>query len=151
MKWLNYLLITGVAAAFGFFIYAATTNAPGADSQKPAANPAIPVALPQLENTESDVSVVVQPANIAKGASEWIFEVSMDTHAVALDADMAQSSVLIAGGREYRALRFDGDPPGGHHRSGKLIFAPVTPYPAEFSLTILNVGGVKRIFVWKTK
>ena len=48
-------------------------------------------------------------------------------------------------GREYRPAEWIGDPPGGHHRSGNLIFEE------EFNEFILHIaiGGENKKFNWK--
>ncbi len=79
----------------------------------------------------------------------WRFEVRLDTHSVALDQDLAASAVLVAGdGREVRAEEWDGDPPGGHHRSGVLVFAAPVPGPQAVTLKIRGVGVAERTFTW---
>jgi hypothetical protein len=99
-----------------------------------------PVRTAEAEGVE----ISVQPDLIGE---EWAFAVSMNTHAGDLSEDLS-SAALRLGGREYEPLRWEGDPPGGHHRTVTLFFAPVEMSPT-FTLVIRNVGGVKeRIFEW---
>src|SRR3989338_624153 len=50
------------------------------------------------------------------------FDVSMNTHSVALDFDPAKISTLIVDGKEIKPTIWEGSGPGGHHRSGVLTF-----------------------------
>lgn len=136
------LLVLG-AAAFGFF--------PGA-FRKTSAPPGAPPApmLPAREDTAGEVTVTVTPKNIVADASAWEFAVAFNTHSVDLTEDFAAASVLVDdAGREWRARAWVGDPPGGHHRTGKLQFSPLVPVPRAITLKLRQVGGVaERTFVW---
>lgn len=105
-------------------------------------------ALPAQVSNEGMVSVKVTPLALADG-QPWRFEVQLNTHSVALDQDMAANAVLIVGdGQEVRAEEWDGDPPGGHHRSGILVFSVPVPAPQTVTLKIRGVGVAERMFVW---
>ena len=48
-----------------------------------------------------------------------------------------------------RPMAWEGDPPGGHHRKGVLVFKPLDPMPATITLDVREVGGVAdRTFTW---
>lgn len=106
-------------------------------------------AATQTSN-EGGVVVRVTPARLAPEAASWDFEVVFETHTVPLTGDPAQFTVLLdPQGRAHAALRWDGDPPGGHHRKGVLRFKPLTPVPTSVTLKIRSVGGVpERTFTW---
>ncbi|MEW6133485.1 MAG: hypothetical protein AB1591_10045 [Pseudomonadota bacterium] len=105
-----------------------------------------------LTNREGAVTVKVTPRNISPNAGSWDFEVSLNTHSVALDQDMAHAAVLMAdSGKPQAPLGWYGDPPGGHHRKGVLKFQPSSAFPQTLVLHIDGVGGVKRIFRWRLK
>jgi len=105
-------------------------------------------ALPAQVINEGQVAVEVTPVQVAAG-QPWRFEVQLNTHSVTLDQDMAASAVLLAGdGRELRAERWEGSPPGGHHRSGVLVFAAPDPLPDAVTLKIRGVGVPERVFAW---
>ncbi len=106
-------------------------------------------ALQAQVNREGQVTVKVTPLDLT-AAQPWRFEVELNTHSVALDQDMASSAVLLTGGgQEVRAEQWKGDPPGGHHRSGILVFATPVPGPQTVTLKIRGVGVAERLFVWQ--
>ena len=106
-------------------------------------------ATPQTSN-EGGVVIRVTPARLAPGAVTWDFEVVFETHTVQLTGDPAQFTVLFdPQGQVHAPLRWDGDPPGGHHRKGILKFRPIRPAPATVTLKIRGIGGVpERAFTW---
>lgn len=93
------------------------------------------------------VAVEVEPREYNSDA--WVFEIDLVTHSVDLSEDLITVSMLTdAQGNEYKASGWKGDPPGGHHRSGQLIFSGIAE-STEFSLNIKEVGGIaERIFTW---
>lgn len=93
------------------------------------------------------VTVSATPQSLGEG-EPWSFQVVFDTHTVELSQDPAQISVLIADGKEYVPLAWEGDPSGGHHRAGILKFPAVSPRPKNVELTIKEVGGADRSFSW---
>ena len=98
---------------------------------------------------QASVTVTVTPTDISVDAKEWKFNVLMDTHSVELDQDMVKATILIDNpGEEYKPLRFEGAGPGGHHREGTLVFAPINPYPQHLNLIIKNIGDKDRSFAW---
>lgn len=81
-----------------------------------------------------DVTVKVSPRRLdSRGAT---FGVVFDTHEGALDLDPADSAQLQIGGVAWARPRWQGDGPGGHHRSGELRFAPGGPVKGAIRLTI---------------
>jgi hypothetical protein len=106
-------------------------------------------AAPQTSN-EGGVVVRVTPGRFAPGAATWDFEVVFETHTVQLTGDPAQFTVLLdPQGQAHAPLRWDGDPPGSHHRKGVLRFKPLRPAPGTVTLKIRGVGGVsERAFTW---
>jgi hypothetical protein len=130
-------------AALTAFLFAALGTASWSE---PAA--AEEAALPAQVSNEGMVSVKVTPLALADG-QPWRFEVRLNTHSVALDQDMAAHAVLMVGeGQEVKAEEWDGDPPGGHHRSGVLVFTAPVPGPQTVTLKIRGVGVAERTFVW---
>ncbi|MEK7465723.1 MAG: hypothetical protein AAB631_03025 [Patescibacteria group bacterium] len=105
--------------------------------------------LPALEmqtNSEGSVTVKITP-NLS---SEVAFEVALDTHSEDLSADLTQTVMLKdENGKEYKPVRWEGDPPGGHHRNGLLMFGSIAPLPKTLQLVVGKVGGVEgRTFLW---
>ncbi len=106
---------------------------------------------PQVSN-EREVKVTAKLQNIPNEAKTWDFEVTMETHTKALSDDLANSSVLIAGGKQYMPLGWEGAPPGGHHRKGRLHFKAIAPPPASVELQIRLAGDPSpRSFKWLLK
>ncbi|KKW48028.1 MAG: hypothetical protein UY99_C0017G0025 [Parcubacteria group bacterium GW2011_GWA1_59_11] len=113
----------------------------------PAAEEAVAPAWPALTSEGGDVSVEVSPVF---SSDVWRFDIALNTHSVELDEDIAASAALIADGRTVRPLAWTGDPPGGHHRTGSLEFAPLSPPPDSVELVLYGVGGApERSFRWE--
>lgn len=112
---------------------------------------AAPMALAPQTRSEGGVHVKVTPKNITVGADTWDFEVALNTHSVALNQDLANTTVLVdAQGKQYLPMAWEGDPPGGHHRRGVLRFKPLAELPSSFELRISGVGGIDaRVFRWQ--
>ena len=102
---------------------------------------------------QASVTVVVTPLDLAPGSSEWKFDIGINTHSVELDQDMTKVVVLTDDlGKEYVPVRWDGAPPGGHHREGVLTFSAPTSVPQSVRLTIKDIGGIpERTFEWDLK
>lgn len=119
-------------------------------SEKPAQtqqSSAAPISVLEAQtNSEGPVTVKITP----KLSSEIAFEIILDTHSEELDADLVQVATLKdENGREYKPQRWEGDPPGGHHREGTLIFGVIKPVPKTLQLTVRQIGGIaEREFLW---
>lgn len=110
------------------------------------------------ENTEGPVSVTVKPLSLENGLPTWDFEITLNTHSEELNADLVTVSELVDDqGKLYKPISWEGDKPGGHHRSGILKFNPISPKPKSLELKMSklfpsetkNVGGVtERSFKW---
>ena len=107
-------------------------------------------AAEQQTSNQNGVVVRVTPGRLSPGATTWDFEVVFETHTVQLTGDPAQFTVLLdPQGQAHAPLRWDGDPPGSHHRKGVLRFKPLRSAPATVTLKIRGVGGVpERAFTW---
>ncbi len=99
---------------------------------------------------QGSVIIEAQPVELSKTATVWKFKVAMNTHSVELDQDMVLASALADNtGIESKAISWEGDPGGGHHREGILSFKPIVPWPKSLELRVKNVGAVsERIFKW---
>lgn len=98
---------------------------------------------------QANVTVTATPSDLGIESKEWKFDIVMSTHSVELDQDMNSVAVLVDDScKEYKSLRWEGAPAGGHHREGVLVFDPVTPYPQNLKLKIEDIGGVQRLFSW---
>lgn len=109
-----------------------------------------PAALAAQQSTAGMVTVKVTPLDVSSDAIPWRFEILLSTHVVPLTQDLAAVSTLSGNpGTVARALTWEGDPPGGHHRKGILSFKPLDPRPNAITLTIRGIGSVaERRFVW---
>ena len=103
-------------------------------------------------NKENRVRVDVLPVQLQFNKTIR-FDVKMNTHSVKLDNNFLVDSLLIdSEGIEYKPLKWEGTPPGSHHRSGMLEFPSLTGKPESVTLIIKNVSNVpKRIYQWKIK
>lgn len=108
------------------------------------------VALQAQVNKEGQVTVMVKPLMLSATADTWRFEVQFDTHVTPLNQDLLQAALLTdAKGHDERPSAWEGDPAGGHHRKGVLVFKPIVPTPASVTLKIDQVGSVpERLFTW---
>ena len=114
-------------------------------------NAAEPVYAPQINN-ERQVKITVTLQDIPQDAKTWDFEVSLETHSHALSEVLENSSVLIADGKRYQPLGWEGSPPGGHHRKGVLHFKAIAPQTSSVELHIRLIGDpVPRSFKWQLR
>lgn len=112
---------------------------------------AAPPDLPTLSSTQAGVTVQATPRALSRGT--WEFDLVFDTHTQALTDDLNKTAALVAdGGTTYSPVKWQGDPPGGHHRKGTLQFSSVSPVPASIELQIKRAGEANpRSFRWKLK
>lgn len=106
---------------------------------------------PLDSQTSSEGQVSVTATSIDQ--SDWSFQIILDTHSVELTEDLTQVSALLdENGNEYKPIEWQGDPPGGHHRSGVLRFGEIMPESQSVTLVVRQVGGIdERRFEWTTK
>lgn len=107
-------------------------------------------AYERRSSNANSVRVDVVPVQLSSGKTVK-FEIRMTTHSVELSYDMVAVSILKDGqGGEYRAIAWNGSPPGGHHRSGELEFPAMANGAKSITLYLKNISGVPdRIFEWK--
>ena len=147
----NVLTISTLALAFiwGFLIFYNLKTVSTPPTQN---NSDVSSTVQKWESKVDDqasVTITVTPTLLSAESGEWKFDVVLNTHSVELDQDMTEVAVLVDdSGNEYKLLRWEGAPAGGHHREGTLFFAPITPYPQHLKLNIKDVGGIQRLFSW---
>ena len=107
--------------------------------------------LESQTNGEGPVSVQVTPLDLSQ--DKWKFQVILNTHSVELNYDLVKLAILTdSSGKEYKPSSWEGDPPGGHHREGVLIFEAPNSKPLSIILQINNIGSIdKRAFSWDVK
>ncbi len=100
-------------------------------------------------DTQESVTIAATPLDLDATADTWKFEISFDTHSVDLDEDPLKVATLIdERGNANQPVAWEGPGPGGHHRSGILVFNSM-PGAKVLELKIVNVGGVpERSLVW---
>ncbi len=137
------LLLAAIALVTACSSVTAATGTPG--NAAPAS-----VSYDTQSNSEQAVTVEVTPLNLTDGGTSLDFGVAFNTHSVALDFDPAAISVLRDDqGREYPAIGWDGDGPGGHHRSGTLRFKVPDYATTSVEVILKGVAGVpERVFHW---
>ena len=102
-------------------------------------------------DNENTVRIKVTPQVLSPNKPAQ-FQIRFNTHSVELDQDLTIIAELHdKQGRTYKAVRWEGSPPGGHHRSGLLTFSKLDAATEEVTLIIRDVADVKeRKFTWRT-
>jgi hypothetical protein len=97
---------------------------------------------------ENGITFTITPVEFYKNQS-LKFDIRIDTHQGALDFNLEEIAVLeTSDGNKYDPLSWEGSPPGGHHRSGRLSF-PIVDENISLKLIIYGVGGIsERVFMW---
>lgn len=110
---------------------------PGSPASVPAAD--APFAYPLRSVQAGPVLVSIRPLRFdGSGAA---FEIGLETHSVDLSVDLAGAARLEVAGAVWPGATWEGDPPGGHHRSGELRFPAAGP--AE-GTAVLTIDGLPR-------
>jgi len=144
------LIIAGTVGIILLFVFGSDRGTPAPNtSAEPISQKTEGAGYESKIDSQGIVSVTVTPLQLSTDASEWKFNVVLDTHSGSLDEDMLTSAILTdSNGNEYRPTNWDGAPPGGHHREGVLTFIPGKPAPRSVTLKIQNVGVPERDFTW---
>lgn len=110
---------------------------------------AAPARLQARASSEQMVTVTLVPHDLT--AQSWEFEITLNTHVRPLDDDLMKTVTLLdAAGRRHAPLAWRGDGPGGHHRKGVLVFAPLEPRPPVVELQLQRAGEpAPRSFRWQ--
>jgi len=110
------------------------------------------LAYDMQASNDNGVRVTVTPRTLAQNQAAE-FDVSLNTHSVDLSQDLAAVSELRDDqGNSYAPSRWDGSPPGGHHRKGTLFFPALKASVHSVTLIIRDVAKVpERAFSWKVQ
>lgn len=105
--------------------------------------------FPVMVNEQAGISFEVKPLDF--NFNEQVkFEIKIDTHSGSLDFDLVKISFLEDDkGNKYQPLDWEGSSPGGHHRSGILIFPKINSQTKKINLIIQDVSP--RFFEWDLK
>ncbi len=154
-KWIMFaglFLLAGLLlAACGGTTAAPTANDSGqAASASSTTNSKTESAFAAQTVEGGSVAVKATPLKMQMNAT-LEFEIAMDTHSVDLADDMMKAVVLRDdSGMEYAPSVWDGPGAGGHHREGKIKFAPLTMNTKTLTLVVKNVAGVpERLYKWE--
>ncbi len=150
MKKSNLIITILVIAAAGFFLWAliGSRKEPAPAAVLPQGNSSASVYEAKYDS-QGTIEVQVQPIDLSSG--EWSIGVGLNTHAGSLDEDMTKIVTLTDDrGDTVAPIRWEGPPPGGHHRNGTLVFAQISPKPASITVIVRDVGGIsERKFTWQ--
>jgi YHS domain-containing protein len=144
-KFRNGLIAVGVVVvALTFFSTTVQST-----TQAGAAEQDTVITLKAQTDDQKSVKVKVAPRKIKLGEPVK-FKITFDTHSVDLSFDPAAiTSLELDNSFVLRPEEWDGAGPGGHHRSGILVFKNIPKETKTLKLTLRNVAGVpERIFVW---
>jgi len=144
-KFRNGLIAVGViVVALTFFSTAAQSATQANDIGQNAA-----IILKAKTDNQKSVKVKVTPQEI-RFSEPVQFKIVFDTHSVDLSFDPVVISTLeVDNSLVLNPEKWDGAAPGGHHRSGTLIFKSIPKGTKLLKLTLRNVADVlERTFVW---
>ncbi len=107
------------------------------------------------QDKQGAIVVTISPLNLNDPQNTLDFSVSLDTHSVDLNMDLADMATLSTNtGVMVDALTWDG-PRGGHHVNGILSFpsiledAELLVDVSALELTIQNLDVSERVFTWE--
>jgi len=143
LKYILLALIVIVGTALALLSWARPEVTKGGENENPNITKN---TLGAVATSEDGIEVSVTPKTLSNDA--WNFEVVLNTHSVELSYDLAETSVLVGdNGNTFKALAWEGDPPGGHHRRGVLKFNSIYPRQGNIELRI-GLGDKERSFKW---
>lgn len=146
---LSLLIVVSLAACGGTIpAPTATGSAQGASaSNVPNSDAGAAFAAQTVEG--GSVTVKVTPLKMKINAP-LEFDIVMDTHSVDLAGDMLKAVILRDdSGMEFTPTAWNGPGGGGHHREGKIKFAPLTMSTKSLTLVVKNIAGVpERVYKW---
>lgn len=109
-------------------------------------------AYASLVSEVNGVKVTATLQDTSAAAKTWNIQVTIETHTRPLSEQLETSAVLMADKKQHFAVAWQGTPPGGHHRTGVLVFNPIVPKPAAVELRILMNGeSLPRGYTWRLK
>jgi hypothetical protein len=95
-----------------------------------------------------DIEAVVEDFSFNK---PFKISIKFNTHSGNLGFEVEKIALLVdSEGNVYLPLGWEGDPPGGHHRSGKLLFPALNMNVSYIKLEMKGIYGVDtRSFKWE--
>jgi hypothetical protein len=139
----NIFIISFVVLLGGVFLY---TNILDQDSTESDAG------YEKITDSRGGVSVSVLPLELEEGKQVKL-KLSLSTHSVDLIYDLTRITELISSqDKNIKPLKWEGDPQGGHHRSGVLIFPELPMGTKSITITIRGVANISvREYKWILK
>lgn len=99
------------------------------------------------EDIQGEIAVKVIPIKLSPKENVR-FKIALNTHSADLNYSLKDVSKMEDDkGNEYKPVSWSGGK-GGHHLEGELTFPPFFEEAKSVKLTIRQIGGVDRIFVW---
>ena len=144
----NAAIVLSLIAVSSSFAYASAGDEGTVAAEKKGAE----FNLPELKKKADGVTIKAKPVEF--GFDKPVkFKIKFDTHSGSLDFELTNISLLEDGeGNTYEPLHWEGAPPGGHHRSGTLIFPKLKGDTGLIKLVIKNVSGTNEsVFEWSLK
>jgi hypothetical protein len=150
------LVLELTLAACGTAQTSVASNPPTAAGQSPTALASSQDSSQDLTRSDSQgaITIEVKPENLSNPGDAFIFEISMTTHSIDLNMDLATLATLTTDdGRTVQATLWDA-PRSGHHVEGKLSFPAsidgkaILDGAAKLTLTIQDVDAPERVFAW---
>lgn len=154
MKYGKVLVFNLIIILIGAVIYFVISNRTNFFNKPIAPNlPAEQTALSAQTASIGIVTYKVTPKNLSKSSPTWDFEIVLDTHTGSLDQDLVSEVRLLDDkNKEYQASKWEGDPPGGHHREGVIKFESLG---SDVTSLILKINPGEKMketsFTWETK
>ena len=137
------LVVSILLAAFSFF-YNSNFSAKNIINSNSASQAYQQKKFETITSSKNNVEFSITPLS----ASE--FEIYINTHSVQLDFNPEEISVLHDDlGNSYKPLKWDGSPPGSHHRNGILKFPDINKNAKSITLDITD--SARREFKWDLK
>jgi hypothetical protein len=129
--------ILAVVAAVGLVALAGIIYVLSRPDTTTAPNTTASPGLPERTVQAGAVDVTLTPLTL--DTSGAVFRVTLDTHSVPLDLDMATSARLRVNDTTTDKASWDGSGPSGHHREGTLRFTTPVPTGATVELRITGL------------
>jgi hypothetical protein len=108
-----------------------------------------------VTDDQGAVTIEITPLSLDPKSDSFVFDVSMNTHSVDLNQDIAQLSTLSTNtGTSVLSSNWEG-PSGGHHVEGRLAFPAMVDGKSildgvtSITITIKDIAVPTRTFSWQ--
>lgn len=95
----------------------------------------------KLEKEEGDVTVVVEYLKDKSTANNMIFQITLDTHSVNLDAFDFQKEITLEKGGESFSPKVISQEGSVHHRKAEIYFEKAS---VPFEVVVMNLSDIPR-------